>query len=301
MKKMFLICLVLSNVHFLFALDIPKTSKYDKRIAFAKYNADEVFLVKCKAGYVSLLKFSPMEKIVNIATGFSDGWELVAKENFLFIKPKSYSVDTKEQAQTDENGEPLTLVGSPIIQPNTKDWQTNLIVTTTRRIYVFELRLQKRNINYKIDFSYPQEELRMKQKKLLEKEKKELQKDLEKTTVPRNWDYLVHINKNSEDIQPNYIYDDGVFTYIGFDNTKIIPSVFLYDISQDNKESMLNTHIKKDGNYDVLVVHKVTKEILLRYGKKLVGVFNRGYRKNPLDKTNSTINKSIKREIVNEQ
>lgn len=107
------------------------------------------------------------------------------------------------------------------------------------------------------------------------------------------------VNKGSEDITPNFAYDDGVFTYLGFDNTKTFPAVFAYELG---KESILNTHIKKDGNYDVLVIHKITKQILLRSGDKVVGIFNRGYSKNPLEKTPQTSNdKEVERVITNEK
>ena len=66
---------------------------------------------------------------------------------------------------------------------------------------------------------------------------------------------------------------------------------------ENGKESILNTHIKKDGNYEVLVIQKTTKQILLRSGDKVVGIFNRGYAKNPLRKTRETSNENIQREI----
>ena len=105
----------------------------------------------------------------------------------------------------------------------------------------------------------------------------------------------MNVNKGSEDIRPNYAYDDGVFTYLGFDNTKTFPSVFMYE---NEKESILNTHVKKDGKFDVLVIHKTTPMILLRSGNKLVGILNKGYAKNPLDETRATTNNEIKREVI---
>ncbi|EHG4056782.1 TrbG/VirB9 family P-type conjugative transfer protein, partial [Campylobacter coli] len=125
-------------------------------------------------------------------------------------------------------------------------------------------------------------------------EQEKIRTDLNKNTIPRNWDFYMKVNKGSEDIAPNFAYDDGVFTYLGFDNTKTFPAVFMYD---NGKESILNTHIKKDGNYDVLVVQKIAKQILLRSGDKVVGIFNRGYAKNPLNKTRETSNENIQREI----
>ena len=144
------------------ALEIPKSSKFDKRITYASYNADDVFLIKVRSGYVSMLKFSEDERIVNIASGFSNGWDLAEKDNFLFIKAKPYAVDAKEQqTMFDESGEAVEFEGASVIQPNPEDWKTNLIVTTTKRVYVFDLQLEeensKTNVNYKVDFVYPSE------------------------------------------------------------------------------------------------------------------------------------------------
>ena len=107
------------------------------------------------------------------------------------------------------------------------------------------------------------------------------------------------VNKGSEDISPNFAYDDGVFTYLGFDSTKSFPAVFSYE---KGKEGILNTHIKKDGNYDVLVVHQVLPQILLRSGDKVVGVFNKGYAKNPVRQTRQTSNDNeVERVLLDEK
>ena len=119
---------------------------------------------------------------------------------------------------------------------------------------------------------------------------------LEKTSVPRNWDYYMKVNTNSENITPDFAYDDGVFTYLGFDNTKIFPSAFAYD----GEEQIVNQHIKKENKFSVLVIHSIHKQILLRSGDKLVGVFNKGYAKNPLPKAPETSNdKEVERRLLN--
>lgn len=52
MKKIILINLLLCS--FIWALNIPKTSTFDKRIAYAIYNANDVFQINAKNGYVSV-------------------------------------------------------------------------------------------------------------------------------------------------------------------------------------------------------------------------------------------------------
>lgn len=299
--------LIFNSVN-LYALSTPKTSKFDKRITYTTYNADDVVLIKCKEGYVSIIEFEKDERILNIATGFSDGWEVMDKDNYLFIKPKSYVMKAEEQNMSDENGEKVEFYGSSVIQPNPTDWKTNLIVTTNKdKIYTFDLELGEANkINYKLAFNYitPKEQLdkAKAQKEIAEKqakEKAEYQKEIERNTIPRNWNFVMHVNKDSQTIAPDFAYDDGVFTYLGFSSTKTIPSVFLYD--EVNKESILNNHIKKDGKYDVIVIHKTAEKILLRSGNKLVGIVNKGYGQNPLDRTYSTNKDNIQREIIDNE
>lgn len=300
--------LLIFNSVSLYALSTPKTSKFDKRITYTTYNADDVVLIKCKEGYVSIIEFEKDERILNIATGFSDGWEVMDKDNYLFIKPKSYVMKAEEQNMSDENGEKVEFYGSSVIQPNPTDWKTNLIITTNKdKIYTFDLELGEANkINYKLAFNYitPKEQLdkAKAQKEIAEKqakEKAEYQKEIERNTIPRNWNFVMHVNKDSQTIAPDFAYDDGVFTYLGFSSTKTIPSVFLYD--EVNKENILNNHIKKDGKYDVIVIHKTAEKILLRSGNKLVGIVNKGYGQNPLDRTYSTNKDNIQREIIDNE
>ena len=292
------------------ALSIPKNSKYDERITFAGYNADDVVLIKCQVGFVSMIKFGDKERIVNIAAGFPDGWEIIDKENFLFIRPKAYAVNTQEQELIDENGKEIEFGGAMFMQPTPEEWQTNLIITTTERIYTFDLTLvesKEKRINYNVNFKYPNEDKKkqiaaeeaVKQALLNAKEKESIDTELNRVNVPRNWNFVMHVNKGSETIAPEFAYDDGVFTYLGFSTTKTIPSVFLFD--EKNQESILNTHLKKNGNYDVLVIHKTAEKILLRSGDKLVGIFNQAYARNPLDRTYTTKSKNVVREIKEDE
>ena len=252
-----------------------------------------------KNGYVSVIEFGKDERIINTATGFSEGWELTDKGNLLFVKPKAYTTKYIHS----ENPEEGNAVSEIIIDPNPSQWRTNLIVTTNVNMYVFELVLNSKEKVYKLSFTYPQKELENIQK-LQDELKKQIEEDrldtsLNRVSTPRNWDFYMKVNKESESITPNFAYDDGVFTYLGFDNTKTFPAVFAYELG---KESILNTHIKKDGNYDVLVIHKTLPKILLRSGNKVVGIFNRGYAKNPRNSTPQTSNdEEVERVLLDEK
>lgn len=279
------------------ALESPKSSKFDKRIGFVVFNANDVFKINAKNGYVSVIEFGKDERIINTATGFSEGWEIVDKENLLFIKPKPL-ITKYIQSEDPEN---QSAANEIVIQPNALEWKTNLIVTTNYSMYVFELNLGQQNI-FKLSFTYPDKEnaelakLNAKLDDMIEKNT--VATSLERTPIPRNWEFYMRVAKGSRGIAPNFAYDDGVFTYLGFDNTKTFPSVFGLE---NGKEQILNTHIRKDGNYDVLVIQNTMEKIVLRSGDKVVGILNKGYGKNPPNKTQETSNdKEVERVLSNE-
>lgn len=301
MKKILFLTFVITSC--VFGLQSPEKSKQDGRIQSTTFNSKNIYKVVSMNGYQTLLRFADDERIVDVACGFPDGWDLQERGYRLFVQPKVYTTKVK-------NGRSKQDV---IIEPNKKDWKTNLIVTTNKREYVFMLYLTKNSnlATYKLDFRYPQVErqkaielknklAQIKAQKLSKKEQKKkierIKEKLNRTTVPRNWEFYMKIKKDSESIIPSYAYDDGVFTYIGFDSTKTFPSAFGAD--KNGKESMLNVHVTKDGKFDVLVIHKTLPIILLRSGDKLVGILNKGYAKNPTPKTRQTSNKDIVREVI---
>lgn len=292
-KKLILICVLYAQA---FCLNVPEPSAFDKKITFAVFNPNDVLQITAANGYVSVIEFARNERIINVATGFSDGWDITDKDNLLFIKPKAIVTKLLQS----KNSESVSAKEEMIVDPNAS-WRTNLIVTTNLNFYVFDLKIGWKERIYKTSFTYPNvEQETIKQAKArLSKEidNQKIAESLNRPSVPRNWDYVMKINKGSDDISPNFAYDDGVFTYLGFDNTKTFPSAFSYENEQ---ESILNTHIKHENNLTVLVIHKITKQILLRSGDKLVGIFNKSYGKNPLDRTPQTSNDDeVVRELRN--
>ncbi|MDP8042531.1 P-type conjugative transfer protein VirB9 [Pasteurella atlantica] len=274
-----------------FALDKPKTSRYDDRMQYINYNANDVTEIKAKDGFVTAISFANNEEVKDIAIGFDRGWEIVDSNNHLYLKPNAVGD------------------GDNIIEPKIKDWDTNLIVTTNKRYYAFDLKLINKNDSaYLMKFAYPKEErekaLKQKQlerakaeEKLLAKRKVEYEKSinskLNKFTIPKNWDYVMQVGKDSRTIAPVFAYDDGTRTYLGFDSTKSIPSVFYY---QGNQEMISNVSMKTQGQYAVVVIHKTAVRFILRSGKQVVGIINNGFGKNP-SRNNKTTNSDILRVV----
>ncbi len=277
--------LLFTSITLLHSASSPRLSSIDKRVGTIKYNAEDVTNLKVAPGRVSILKFDNAERIIDFGTGFNEGWEITSSNNYVYVRAKAYSGDGIVNLN-DEDTQSIESIG--IIEPN-EDWNTNLFIQTSKRMYLIDLYLTiSQKIHYKVSYTYPN----ITQKALL---KKSLDKSLDKSTVPRNWAFYMKVNKNSGEISPNYVYDDGTFTYIGFDKTKTFPSAFEMN---DGVENIINSHVAQIGNYKVLVIHKLLKIVYLRDGNKLVGVLNAGYGKNHDYVYKKTSNKNVQREII---
>ena len=134
MKILLFLSLALGS---LFAIDIPTATNYDKRIVYTSFNVDDVYQIYAKNGYTTVIQFAKDEVILDMATGFSDGWDLQDRRNFVFIKPKAY----ESSFSIDEFGE--TVNKKIMVEPTPKDWKTNLIILTNKREYVFNLKTKK--------------------------------------------------------------------------------------------------------------------------------------------------------------
>ncbi|MDR3178386.1 MAG: TrbG/VirB9 family P-type conjugative transfer protein [Campylobacteraceae bacterium] len=295
MKKIVISVMFLMFVTDAFAAVTPESSPLDKRITYQIYSAKDVVKIYAKDGYVTVLELDKEERVIDMFTGFVDGWDLTDKGSFVFIKPKAFQG------------------GSDIITPKVHDWDTNLILTTTKRVYVVDLVLvEKEQPIYKVTFSYPDkavlekqqaqlqlEQIEQREREIIELQAQKEEEDhistsLDKLNSPRNWNLFMKVNKYSQNIAPVFAYEDGIFTYLGFDNTKSIPSVYLWE---NGKESILNTHMKEQGEYQILVIHKIAPKIILRAGDKVVGILNGSFGENPAPQR-TTISSEIFREVL---
>lgn len=116
MKKWLILLLVLGT-QTVQALDTPKGSNFDGRIQKVNYNDEDVVLIRASITLGTQLVFAQDENILDIASGFSQGWELEPRRNVLYIKPKAI----KE--------------GETVFNPEIKTWDTNLHVATNKRLY----------------------------------------------------------------------------------------------------------------------------------------------------------------------
>lgn len=304
MNKSFFLFLLSSNLFFssfCFALEVPITSRADSHIQKLNYDSMNVTKIVAQTGFVTAINFSDDESINDIVVGFKNGWQVIKGSNKIFLTPVAFHI----QGSNGNNEE--------MIEPNGKDWRTNMIVTTNKRIYSFDLNLSDLNDKpaYIVSFSYPNEEKQEKQEKqkevaLLHAKEQKLQEEknqtnlinnaLNKLPIPKNWNYSALIPENSQNISPNFVYDDGEKTYFGFDNSKSIPAFFSY--AGEKQEMMTNISPKKWHDYTIIMVQKTANKMILRSGDQVVGIINKSFGKY-IPVTSYTSNSNVKRELIN--
>ena len=267
--------------------DMPQGSRYDSRIQYVQYNPGDVVIVRSLPGMGTRIVFGVGEEVIDVASGFTQGWEFLASDNILYFKPKSVRMGGSGQE-------------GRTMEPTAGTWDTNLMVRTNRRMYDFDLKLlssagnsgkalQNQRVAYRVEFQYPEDEAASRAKA---SEKAKTQVKLDEKVAPRNWAYSMQVGDASDGIAPTMAYDDGRFTYLKFPNNRDFPSVFL--VAADKSESLVNTHVEKD----VLVIQRVAREMVLRLGNAVVGVYNDKYDIDGVPPTDGTTVPGVKRVIV---
>ena len=229
------------------ALSIPQGSKSDPRIQTVTYSADNVINIRAKVGRAVLVQLEEDEHLDDdglLGMGDSQAWNLAVKGNNILFKPTTANPDT------------------------------NLLVTTNKRTYAFQLTVDESSNQaptYILRFRYPDTQ-KAKQQAAAKKQAQahkvfmgEFNKLDIKIANKEYWGY------GDKVLAPTAMYDDGRFTYLEFKNGRDLPSV--YKIMPDGTESLLNTHVKGA----TLIIHELNSRFVLRLGNNVLGVDNRGF------------------------
>ena len=87
----------------------------------------------------------------------------------------------------------------------------------------------------------------------------------------RNKNYSVAVGKDSEDIVPVMVFDDGTQTYFSFPNNRPLPTVF--QTSPDKSEEMVNVRMQGD----MLVADRIARRFVLRLGGSVIAIINEAF------------------------
>lgn len=261
------------------AAAIPQSSKFDSRMQHIAYNDQNTTVINAQSGYVSTLVFAEDETVIGTEVGFIKGWSITHEANRVYIRPAPIV-----QSVIDEDGSTL----QEAFVPDAVDWNTNLFVTTSAHFYSLELKILETraqgNLAFVVTWHYPDvinkaanDNVKAHQQaQVIKLEKQRISQAFDAAHTPRNWDYAQRVKPGSETIAPDFAYDDGRFTYLGFSPIKKIPSPFL--LVNGKEQTSLPTFTEK-GNYRVMVIPSLSRQLVLRYGDAVVGIVNQGFGK----------------------
>jgi len=220
---------------------LPRRGETDARIRTAAYSADEVYRLSGFVGYHVDLEFAADESFVGISAGDPEALTYSAHDNILTLRPKAATA------------------------------QMNLTVTTTKRRYYFDYTIYSRipnrfgdEVMYAVRFSYPPEP----NSALTPAEQVERDLAAARSAHAQNVDYWFC---GSKSIKPVAASDDGVHTRLKFGARGELPAIFVRN--DDGSESLLNFSID-DGD---VVIHRVAARFILRRGKLVGCVVNKGF------------------------
>lgn len=264
------------------AAETPQGSPVDSRIQRVIYNENDVVMIYGAQGAATQIVFAPGEEVLSAASGFSDGWEIVARHNSIHLKPKTLQQE------------------AGMIAPQPGKWDTNLNVTTNLRNYTFWLSLvsgktgnggRDPRLAFRVQFTYPDVAAAEAAKAAAEREAKAR---LSKPIVVRNTNYTMQVGRKAKGIAPTTAYDDGRFTYFRFPNNREIPAVYV--VATDGSESLVNAHVLKDE----VVVQRVAERFTLRLGDQVVAVFNESFDPDGVPPQDGTTVQGVERVLLQE-
>ena len=106
-----------------------------------------------------------------------------------------------------------------------------------------------------------------------------------------NSSYSIAEGAVSEDIVPSLVFDDGRFTYVRFPGNREVPAVF--HVLGDGTETLVNARMEGD----VLVVDRVSRQLMLRAGSAVVGVWNEAFDPEGLAPKHGTTAQGVERAV----
>lgn len=250
MKKTLVFCVALALASPALAVVVPTPSPHDERVRSVEFNPRDVVRLDGMVGIATHIQLEPGERYVDHVFGDSAGWHFAENANHIFLKPKAEHSDS------------------------------NLTLITDRRVYYFELRYSDTRRSgtklFGVAFTYPETQVAQ---AAAEVERQRVREGFD-TVRPINADYSM---VGSRTIAPVNAWDNRTFTYFRFPGAVDIPAIFM--VNADGSESIVNHHVEGPAS-DIVVVHKVAHQWVLRLGKEALLVVNDSY--DPIGESNTT-------------
>jgi type IV secretion system protein VirB9 len=266
-----------------YANETPRPGPADPRVRTVNYDPAQVYRIVGVFRTATQVLFGSDEEIVNVAVGDSVAWEVVPRDNLIFIKPR-------------ERAGP-----------------TNLIVSTKRngelRNYTFELtartgsiKANARDTFFQVRFRYPEDE-RLKAERMAVLQAALQLAKIQETAVKgaldhgviegtRNLNYSI---QGSSDIAPSEVSDNGQFTVLRFPANREMPAVYL--VRPTGEETLVPFDVRDD----FMVIHTVAKQLRLRRGAEVLCIYNEAPQTYGVDHGTDTASPVVERTMKEEE
>lgn len=236
-----------------------KKEAIKKISAIFNYAEDNSYQIFLKEDFITTIKLEANEDILYIAGGNIEGVML-------------------DQTRGGKDGSSLVY-----IKPLFEDLDTNIVITTDKRVYYFDVKTSKTMFNPMIRFNYPMEReivAYANESAVARINNPVTMADIEAkkyettpyipTTVIKDVNYEI---KDNNDIAPDLVYNDGLKTYVRL-KKGIQEMPILEVLGEDGKPEKVNQRIEEKDGYKFFIVDKLFDRGQTKLGNK-VGRFSK--------------------------
>lgn len=236
-----------------------KKEAIKKISAIFNYAEDNSYQIFLKEDFITTIKLEANEDILYIAGGNIEGVML-------------------DQTRGGKDGSSLVY-----IKPLFEDLDTNIVITTDKRVYYFDVKTSKTMFNPMIRFNYPMEReivAYTNESAVARINNPITMADIEAkkyettpyipTTVIKDVNYEI---KDNNDIAPDLVYNDGLKTYVRL-KKGIQEMPILEVLGEDGKPEKVNQRIEEKDGYKFFIVDKLFDKGQTKLGNK-VGRFSK--------------------------
>ena len=236
-----------------------KKEAIKKISAIFNYAEDNSYQIFLKEDFITTIKLEANEDILYIAGGNIEGVML-------------------DQTRGGKDGSSLVY-----IKPLFEDLDTNIVITTDKRVYYFDVKTSKTMFNPMIRFNYPMEReivAYTNESAVARINNPITMADIEAkkyettpyipTTVIKDVNYEI---RDNNDIAPDLVYNDGLKTYVRL-KKGIQEMPILEVLGEDGKPEKVNQRIEEKDGYKFFIVDKLFDKGQTKLGNK-VGRFSK--------------------------
>jgi type IV secretion system protein VirB9 len=239
----------------------------DQRLREIAYDAQAVVTVPVKRGVVTLITLDPDERITDVAAGLGGdcskaeaAWCIAAQPGSrnLFIKPKSTASTANNLAVvTDQRTHTFKFV--VLADHDARPAVFRLSVKAPAKPAPSNAQLRPAPLLPPLVIPEPPHPQALVAERLQAKPQ------------VMNTQYSLAEGRDSDEIVPTLVFDDGRFTYLRFPGNREVPAVF--HVRGDGSETLVNARMEDD----LLVVDRVSRRLMLRAGSSVVGLWNEAF------------------------